>query len=145
MRVESNLAAPTKKVSIKRSQRKKMQLQEAAQPLSPAAAAGAQQAAGEAGTGSPTSSSVRFLSLGLSPYHNMDDSLFPHSAAARKVFEFAFNHGSKVYPFPFDSLAAGKAKYGAGGCSSVTYKQVYLAHSYRTTLGILGGFADLGK
>jgi hypothetical protein len=42
----------------------------------------------------------------------MDDSCFKHSSKVRSLFEASFKHGAAYYPF--QPLAAAKAKYGAG-------------------------------
>lgn len=65
----------------------------------------------------------------------IDGDPFSHSRFIRRLFEFSFQQGSGYYPF--DTLAAAKAKYGAGlhdgvyDDPNVTYKQVYLAHRCR--------------
>ncbi|WIA39195.1 hypothetical protein OEZ86_005320 [Tetradesmus obliquus] len=150
VREESQLAAPEKKQSMRRSLRRKLEQQAAAA----AAAAGlaptdsTEPAAPTAPSSSSSSSGVRFLSLGLSPLHQMDDSRFEHSSKIRSIFEAAFERGAAFYPF--ESLAAAKAKYGAGlhdgrfEDPSVTYQQTYMAHSCRGAAGAVAMF-DVAK
>jgi hypothetical protein len=77
----------------------------------------------------------RFLSLGLSPFFHMDDSAFKHGSKVSCTLRFAFNHAGAFYPF--QALAAAKAKYGGGSPragrymdSAVTYEQVgVMCHS----------------
>ncbi|WIA18896.1 hypothetical protein OEZ85_003568 [Tetradesmus obliquus] len=151
VREESQLEAPQKKQSVRRSLRRKLEQQAAA-----AAAAGqaptdsSEPAAPTAASSSSSSSSggVRFLSLGLSPLHQMDDSRFEHSSKIRNIFEAAFERGAAFYPF--ESLAAAKAKYGAGlhdgrfEDPAVTYQQFYMAHSCRGAAGAVAMF-DVAK
>jgi hypothetical protein len=117
VRKESQLAAPAKKQSMRRSVRKKLEQQAAAAAaaaasgVTPSANAAAANAANSSSSSS-CSSGVRFLSLGLSPLHQMDDSRFQHSSKVRSLFEASFKHGAAYYPF--QPLAAAKAKYGAG-------------------------------
>ncbi|KAF6256766.1 hypothetical protein COO60DRAFT_1702160 [Scenedesmus sp. NREL 46B-D3] len=152
VRKESQLAAPAKKQSMRRSVRRKLERQAAASGL--AAHAGTEESAattagGPVNTSSSSSNSgARFLSLGLSPLHQMDDSRFQHSSRVRSVFEASFKHGAAYYPF--QPLAAAKAKYGAGlhdgrfEDPSVTYQQTYLAHSCRGAAGAVAMF-DVAK
>jgi hypothetical protein len=109
VREEGRLSAPTKKISMKKSLLKKKQQQQQ------------QQASGNTTTSAPpatppssssSSSGVRFISLGLSPLYQMNDDTFTCSNRIRLVFEFSFKQGSGYYPF--QPLAAAKAKYGAG-------------------------------
>jgi hypothetical protein len=116
VRKESKLAAPAKKQSMRRSVRRKLE-QQAAAAAAAAATSGVTPntnaaAASAAANSSSCSSGVRFLSLGLSPLHQMDDSRFQHSSKVRSLFEASFKHGAAYYPF--QPLAAAKAKYGAG-------------------------------
>jgi hypothetical protein len=116
VRKESQLAAPAKKQSVRRSVRRKLEQQAAAAAGSGLTSHATPAAAAAAGTANSSSSSsstgVRFLSLGLSPLHQMDDSRFQHSSKVRSLFEASFKHGAAYYPF--QPLAAAKAKYGAG-------------------------------
>jgi hypothetical protein len=106
VREEGRLSAPTKKISIKKSLLKKQQQQQQQQ------ASGNTTASAPTATPSSSSSSVRFISLGLSPLYQMNDDTFTCSNRIRLVFEFSFKQGSGFYPF--QPLAAAKAKYGAG-------------------------------
>jgi hypothetical protein len=125
VRQESQLAAPQKKQSMRRSLRRKLEQQAAAAAAAAAASSTAEQPASKdpfasaaADPNAPNSSSssscggVRFLSLGLSPLHQLDDTRFKHSSKVRSLFEASFKHGAAFYPF--QPLAAAKAKYGAG-------------------------------
>lgn len=73
-----------------------------------------------------------FLSLGMSPFWQMDNSGFNSCDLTHKAFEGIFKHGEAFYPFK--SLAAAKAKYGAGLHNSraedpgVIYSQAYFCH-----------------
>jgi len=98
---------------------------------------------------STSSSHVRLrLSLGLSPLYQMDDSSFKHCPTVRKWLDFAWQHSYGMYPF--QSLAAAKAKYGGGlhgGCyedRAVVYQQRYMAHSRRGVPAAIMMF-DVGK
>jgi hypothetical protein len=61
---------------------------------------------------SSSSADVRFVSLGLSPLYQMNDDTFTCSNRVRLLFEFSFEQGGGYYPF--QPLAAAKAKYGEG-------------------------------
>ncbi|WIA39196.1 hypothetical protein OEZ86_005321 [Tetradesmus obliquus] len=153
VREEGRLAAPAKKLSVKKSLLKKQQQQQQ-QQVPDTAAAGAAEQGGKATNSSSTttttsssSSGIRFISLGLSPLYQMDDDTFTCSNRIRLLFEFSFKQGSGYYPFA--PLAAAKAKYGAGlhdgrySDPAATYQQVYLAHSHHA-LACVAMF-DLGK
>ncbi len=123
---------------MRRSQRKKLEAAAAAAAASAdAAPAGSVDAApaAPAGAAKPGASSnrnsgggVRFVSLGLSPLHQMDDGTFQHSSRVRRLLELSWRRGAGFYPF--QPLAAAKAKYGGGLHSgrhadpAVTYHQV---------------------
>lgn len=140
IRAEAQLAAPAKKISVKRSLLRK-------QAAAAAAAAGSDTAAGatadqrpdaypgaaaSTGSGPAAAARPRFLSLGLSPFSQMDNSGFNSCDLTTKAFEGIFKHGDAFYPFK--SLAAAKAKYGAGVRSGraedpgVQYSQAYFCH-----------------
>lgn len=118
LRSEAKLSEPPKRLSVKKSQRKKQQKQQVdaaadtspvsdTLPAAPAAAVGSDLiSSGGSSTG------LRFLSLGLSPFHQRDDSEFKHSKTIAFCLWFMYKHGTGFYPFK--SLAAAKAKYGAG-------------------------------
>lgn len=136
VRTEVQLAAPAKKLSVKRSQRKKQ-----AAAANAAADADADTGAGTArdqGAATPAAAAASadarplFLSLGLSPFCQMDNSRFNFDPAVQKGFEKLFELGDAFYPFK--ALAAAKAKYGAGLHNSkfedpaVQYNQAYFCH-----------------
>jgi hypothetical protein len=106
VREEGRLSAPTKKISVKQSLLKKQQQQQQQ------ASDNATSASSPAKPSSSSSSCVRFISLGLSPLYQMNDDTFTCSNRIRLVFELSFKQGSGYYPF--QPLAAAKAKYGAG-------------------------------
>lgn len=146
-RAEASLAAPARKLSIRRSQRKKQAAAAAA-----AAAAGSnsttstttaadtttkdqcQAPTAAAGVGSAQVAAPRpqFLSLGLSPFFQMDSSGFRSCPTTHKALQRAFDQGEGFYPFK--TLAAAKAKYGAGlhdgkyEDTAVEYRHTYLCH-----------------
>jgi len=100
LRLENKMAAPAKKVSMKKSQRDK---------LAAAAAAAASQAPSMAAAAADKSAvklvpvapkcGVRFVSLGLSPMHQVDDSHFTHSKELHNTFNRMFKTGAAFYPF----------------------------------------------
>ena len=91
---------------------------------------------------------VRFVSLGLSPFHQLKDGEMKHSKSLARWLNRAFEHGTPFYSFK--TMAASKAKYGAGlhdgvyKDSSVTYRNTYLCHTHgrkaAVTLYDLGAF-----
>jgi len=91
---------------------------------------------------------VRFVSLGLSPFHQLKDGEMNHSKSVAKWLNRAFEHGNPFYPYK--TIAASKAKYGAGlhdgvyKDSNVTYRNTYLCHTHgrqaAVTLYDLGAF-----
>jgi hypothetical protein len=91
---------------------------------------------------------VRFVSLGLSPFHQLKDGEMKHSKSVAKWLNRAFEHGNPFYPFK--TIAASKAKYGAGlhdgvyKDTTVTYRTTYLCHTHgpqaAVTLYDLGAF-----
>jgi hypothetical protein len=107
VREEGSLSAPTKKISVKKSLLKQQQQQQAS-----GNATSASPPAKPSSSSSSSSGGVRFISLGLSPLYQMNDDTFTCSNRIRLVFEFSFKQGSGYYPF--QPLAAAKAKYGAG-------------------------------
>lgn len=100
LRLENKMAAPAKKVSMKKSQRDKLAAAAAAaasQAPSMAAAA-ADKAAAKLVPVAPKCG-VRFVSLGLSPMHQVDDSHFTHSKELHNTFNRMFKTGAAFYPF----------------------------------------------
>jgi hypothetical protein len=115
VRNEAKLSAPTKKISVKKSLLKKAQQQQQQQLDSTPGTAATPAAVNNQRSNSGSSRSagaVRFISLGLSPLYQMNDDTFKCSNRVRLLFEFSYKQGSGYYPF--QPLAAAKAKYGAG-------------------------------
>lgn len=92
----------------------------------------------------------QFLSLGLSPFYQMDSSSFRSCPATHKALERTFEQGEGFYPFK--TLAAAKAKYGAGlhngkyEDAAVEYRQAYLCHRRGKAAceSVASGFAGAG-
>lgn len=143
VRAEHQLAAPERKLSVKRSLRCKMEAAAAAAAGEAAGGGAAAKASAGGGGGISNTASAAapaadaaapaapFLSLGLSPLHAMDDGAFKHSPLVRRFCDIAYARGTAFYPFA--SLAAGKAKYGGGMAGgryadpAVSYRQVRAA------------------
>lgn len=98
------------------------------------------------GVAGRSGSHVRFVSLGLSPFHHMDDDTFKQDRTVRVWMQHAYEHGSCFYPFK--SVALSKAKYGAGLDNgvyrdpNVTWQPVYLAQNLPSTAAVM--LFDLG-
>jgi hypothetical protein len=114
VRAETQLAAPAKKLSMKRSLRKKQAAAAAAAAAAGAPGDASQAPDQDAAPPAAAAAAARplFLSLGLSPFCQMDNTGFRFSPAVHKGFARFYEHGEGFYPFK--SLAAAKAKYGAG-------------------------------
>lgn len=143
VRSEAQLSAPKKNTSMRKSQRKKLE----------AAAAAAAAAAG----GSTTSDTApildqqqsqllapaaaagpKFLSLGLSPFYQMNNKPtkeWKSCPITYLLLLLCYEDGAGFYPFK--TLAAAKAKYGAGLHSykyedpNVEYRNAFLCHRYK--------------
>jgi len=143
VRGEAQLAAPAKKLSMRKSQRKKLEAAAAAAAAAnrdPAAAAASRTpdaiSVSTADQQSPTqgsSSGPKFLSLGLSPFYQMNNSHFKHCQVTHLLLLLCYTDGAGFYPFK--TLAAAKAKYGAGLHNfkyedpSVEYRNAFLCHN----------------
>jgi len=93
----------------------------------------ASSSAGAAAAGSAAApSGPKFLSLGLSPFYQMDNSGVNYCQTTDKLLKMCFEKGEGFYPWR--TLAAAKAKYGAGlhdgkyEDAAVEYRQAYLCH-----------------
>ncbi|MFQ5442209.1 MAG: phosphatidylglycerol lysyltransferase domain-containing protein [Thermodesulfobacteriota bacterium] len=81
---------------------------------------------------------VEVLSLGLSPFFDVDDRGFRHSAVMKHVFRFLYETGEAIYPFK--NLTFAKSRYGGGfkdglyRDGNVIKKKVYFAHRSRFPL-----------
>jgi hypothetical protein len=94
---------------------------------------------------------VRFVSLGLSPFNQLKDGEMKHSKAVARLLTITFERGNTFYPFK--TIAASKAKYGAGlhdgvyEDPNVNYRMTYFCHSHSKVasltlfdLGVFVGF-----
>jgi len=81
---------------------------------------------------------VEVLSLGLSPFFDVDDRGFRHSAMMKHAFRFLYESGDFLYPFK--NLTFAKSRYGGGFKNglyrdgNVIKKKVYFAHRSRFPL-----------
>ncbi len=81
---------------------------------------------------------VQVLSLGLSPFFDVDDRGFRHSAVVKHAFRFLYESGDFLYPFK--NLTFAKSRYGGGfkdglyRDGNVIKKKVYFAHRSRFPL-----------
>lgn len=137
VRAEAQLSAPAKKLSMRKSQRKKLEAAAAAAAAgadgaadaTPASAADQQQQ--EEAAAAPAG--PKFLSLGLSPFYQMNNSLFKHCKMTHLLLLLCYEDGAGFYPFK--TLAAAKAKYGAGLHNfkyedpNVEYRNAFLCHN----------------
>ena len=98
-----------------------------------------------------TPAGVRFVSLGLSPFHQLKDGEMKHSKAFARLLNITYERGNTFYPYK--AIALSKAKYGAGlhdgiyEDPNVTYRMTYLCHSHSKVasltmfdLGVFVGF-----
>lgn len=101
----------------------------------------ASTSAGPAAAGSAVAApGPKFLSLGLSPFYQMDNSGFNFCKTTDKLLKMCYEKGEGFYPCK--TLAAAKAKYGAGlhdgkyEDAAVEYRQAYLCHSRGKAAGM---------
>lgn len=99
-----------------------------------------------------TEPSVKVLSLGMSPFHNLVDDSYRYDEDLRRMFLWLMEKANDFYPYK--GLALSKAKYGGGMTDGryndpcVAWKPVYMAHTawqprfdmYR--LGLFSGFME---
>ncbi len=84
------------------------------------------------------SDGIEVLSLGLSPFCEVEDSSYRHSLLMKHIFRFLYERGAGVYSFK--GLSFFKARFGGGLCegqmrdSSVTRRKIYFAHRSRLPL-----------
>lgn len=153
VRSEAQLAAPAKKLSMRKSQRKKLEAAAAA------AAAAADSTPADLGVApvkdqlpkkkkqqqqepqeQPTAAAAgpKFLSLGMSPFYQMNNKPVPGwktCTVTHLLLLLSYEDGAEFYPFK--TLAAAKAKYGAGMRDgkyedpNVEYQNCFLCHRYK--------------
>lgn len=81
------------------------------------------------------------VSLGISPFFDISDDRFRHSALMRHAFKTLYRAGNGI--FPFRNLSYAKSRFGggvAGGSyrdANVEKKKVYLAHLSRFPVRVL--------
>ncbi len=81
---------------------------------------------------------VEVLSLGLSPFCDVEDACYRHSSLMKHVFRFLYERGGGVYSFK--GLSFFKARYGGGlqdgrlRDESVIRRKIYFAHRSRLPL-----------
>ncbi len=81
---------------------------------------------------------VEVLSLGLSPFCEVDDSRYRHSSLMKYVFRLLYERGGGLYPFK--GLSFFKERYGGGlhegrlRDGSVIRRKIYFAHRSRLPL-----------
>jgi hypothetical protein len=123
-RSEAQLAAPVKRLSMSKAQKKKLAAAAAAAaaaasgkdatatasdtapvrdtdraPASAPAGSAAPAAGVTTTTNSSSSGGPTFLSLGLSPLHQMDNSQLPHCSTTHRLLEMCYEHGAGVCRF----------------------------------------------
>jgi hypothetical protein len=151
VRSEAQLAAPAKKLSMRKSQRKKLEAAAAA------AAAAADSTPADLDVApvkdqlpkkqqqqepqeQPTAAAAgpKFLSLGMSPFYQMNNKPVPGwktCTVTHLLLLLSYEDGAGFYPFK--TLAAAKAKYGAGlrdgkyEDPNVEYQNCFLCHRYK--------------
>lgn len=128
-RAEMQLSAPEKKVSMRKSRRKKLEAAGAGATATAAEPAAIQQQQ-RCSTG-PT-----FVSLGMSPFYQMNNNPRPGWKWCKMTYYLlllSYEDGAEFYPFK--TLAAAKAKYGAGlhnykyDDPNVEWRNCFLCHN----------------
>ncbi len=81
---------------------------------------------------------VEALSLGLSPFCDVEDAMYRHSSLMKHIFRFLYERGGAMYPFKglsfFKSRYAGGLRDGLYRDSSVIRRKIYFAHRSRLPL-----------
>lgn len=81
---------------------------------------------------------VEVLSLGLSPFFEVEDSSYRHSFFMKHVFRFLYERGGGIYPFKglsfFKSRYAGGVRDGLYRDENVIKRKIYFAHRSRLPL-----------
>jgi len=81
---------------------------------------------------------IESLSLGLSPFFEVEDSSYRHSFFMKHVFRFLYERGGGIYPFKglsfFKSRYAGGMRDGLYRDANVIKKKIYFAHRSRLPL-----------
>ncbi len=81
---------------------------------------------------------VEVLSLGLSPFFEIEDSSYRHSVFMKQVFRFLYERGGGIFPFKglsfFKSRYAGGIRDGLYRDANVVKRKIYFAHRSRLPL-----------
>ncbi|MFQ5427797.1 MAG: phosphatidylglycerol lysyltransferase domain-containing protein [Thermodesulfobacteriota bacterium] len=81
---------------------------------------------------------VEVLSLGLSPFFDVDDARYRHSYFMKQAFRFLYERGGGLYSFKglsfFKSRYAGGLRDGLYRDNNVTKRKIYFAHRSRLPL-----------
>ncbi len=84
------------------------------------------------------SEGVEALSLGLSPFFEVEDSSYRHSVLMKQVFRFLYERGGGIYSFKglsfFKSRYAGGMRDGLYRDANVIKRKIYFAHRSRLPL-----------